>query len=63
MEQQQRSWGGHRQGAGRKPQDNARNVRASFMLSQQAADALARLAEQKGVSRNAALNELLESIK
>lgn len=33
------------------------------MLSQQAADALARLAEQKGISRNAALNELLESIK
>ena len=54
--------GGARAGAGRKRMENGRNVRASFMLSTKAAEALERLAAEQGTSRNDAINNLLESL-
>lgn len=62
MEAQKKSWGGHRLGAGRKAQENARSIRASFMLSPKAAEALAKYAEAHSITRNAAINEILESL-
>ena len=59
----EKTWGGSRPGAGRKPQENARNIRASFSLSQKAADALAAYAERNATSRNAAINDILENLK
>lgn len=53
-------WGGSRKGAGRKPQENARNIRASFTLSEKAAAALARLAAEQGTTRNDIINRILE---
>ena len=60
--EEEKTWGGKREGAGRKAQENARNIRASFMLSQKAADALAKYAEENGCSRNAAVNDILEKL-
>lgn len=54
--------GGARVGAGRKRMENGRNVRASFMLSTKAAEALERLATEQGTSRNDAINNLLERL-
>lgn len=62
MEVLKKSWGGRRLGAGRKAQENARSVRASFMLSQKAAEALAKYAEAHNTTRNGAINEILESL-
>lgn len=59
----EKTWGGRRAGAGRKPQDNARNIRASFSLSQKAADALAAYAQRHAISRNAAMNTILENLE
>lgn len=57
-----KSWGGRRVGAGRKTQENARNIRASFTLSEKAVAALARLAEEQNTTKNDAINRLLESL-
>lgn len=54
--------GGARKGAGRKSGDNPRNIRASFMLSSKAADALREAAERENCSRNDILNRILESL-
>ncbi len=59
----EKTWGGRRNGAGRKVQENARNIRASFSLSQKAADALAAYAEQHATTRNGAINDILENLK
>lgn len=55
--------GGSRQGAGRKKQENGRNIRASFMLSEKAYKVLEKLAEEAGKSRNDLINTILESME
>lgn len=54
--------GGVRPGAGRKPSDNPRNVRASFSFTAKAAENLQRAATQAGMSRNEFLNNMLEHL-
>ncbi len=62
MEEKKSSRGGRRQGAGRKKLENGRNVRASFMLSTQAAQTLERLAAEQSTTKNDIINHLLEAI-
>lgn len=52
--------GGRRAGAGRKREENSRNNRASFMLSDVAMNNLRRLADESGTTRNDIINRLLE---
>lgn len=54
--------GGAREGAERKKKENARNIRASFMLSAAASAALERLASESGRSKNDIVNNLLENL-
>lgn len=54
--------GGKREGAGRKPMENPRNIRVSYKISQKAMEGLSKYAEQNGTSKNDALNQLLESL-
>lgn len=54
--------GGAREGAGRKPKENARNIRASFMLSDLANSNLNAIAVSEKCSKNDVINRLLERI-
>lgn len=54
------SRGGARKGAGRKPKENARNIRASFMLSDMANRNLNAIAVSERCSKNDVINRLLE---
>ena len=54
--------GGARAGAGRRPSDNPKSVRASFSFTRLAADKLQAAADAAGVSRNDFLNSLLEAL-
>lgn len=60
-EEKKQTRGGKRLGAGRKPAENARNIRASFMLSKKADEALARLCSEQGTTRNDVINKILEA--
>lgn len=62
MQEEIKKRGGARQGAGRKRGENARNIRASFMLSPKADAVLKARAEEAGVSRNDVINTLLEKL-
>lgn len=56
------TYGGKREGAGRKPLPNARNIRVGFTLSPKAYEALINLTKDKSTSKNDAINQLLESL-
>lgn len=60
--QRKENRGGRREGAGRKPKENACNNRASFMLSKIAAKNLESFARQKNITKNKALNLILEGL-
>ena len=62
METEKKQRGGARVGAGRKAQENARNIRASFMLSSKAAETLEQLATTQNTTKNDIINNLLESM-
>ena len=62
MEAEKKQRGGSRAGAGRKKTENARNIRASFMLSTKASEALERMAAQQNTTKNDVINNFLEQL-
>lgn len=60
--QRKENRGGRREGSGRKPKENACNNRASFMLSQIAIENLESFAKHNNISKNKALNLILEGL-
>lgn len=62
MEAEKKQRGGARLGAGRKKTDNARNNRASFMLSSKALETLERMALEGNTTKNDVINKILENL-
>ena len=62
MEEEKKKRGGARPGAGRKKQDNSRNIRVGLSLSPEAYAFLEQLVSQSGTNKNDVINRLLEQM-